>query len=391
MKSKILFYTSGVGLGGVERVILEVLKLIDKDKFDIKLALQYENENLFENEIPKEIDYKYMLPLKIINKSLYYRERKKNLFFKILYSLNLIYERYIIKKNYLEFSKDRDIVIDFKSGDFLKLITLNKNSKKICWIHSEITKLNRYSQRKEKLKKYLKEIDKIVCICNEMKDNFIMEMPEYKDKVEVIYNPFDIEKIIKKADEIENLSLDDKKRLNDTYMIMVSRLELKMKDFFTLFEAFKIVKKKNKQIKLYLLGDGPDKKIIQEKIEEMALKEDIVLLGQRKNPYPWIKNSKLLIHSSKSEGLPTVLIEALILNKNIISTDCKTGPKEILDNAKYGTLVKVGDYKAMALEIEKILIRSKDINYKEAIERFEGKKIIKKLENLLKETEINKI
>lgn len=384
MKSKILFYTSGVGLGGVERVILEVLKLIDKDKFDIKLALQYENENLFENEIPKEIDYQYMLPLKIINKSLYYRERKKNLFFKILYSLNLIYEKYIIKKNYLEFSKDRDIVIDFKSGDFLKLITLNKNSKKICWLHGEVTKLNRYSQRKEKLKKYLKDMDKIVCICNEMKDNFIIEMPEYKDKVEVIYNPFDIEKIIKKADEIENLSLDDKKRLNDAYMIMVSRLELKMKDFFTLFEAFKIVKKKNKQIKLYLLGDGPDKKIIQEKIEEMTLKEDIVLLGQRKNPYPWIKNSKLLIHSSLSEGFGLVLSEALILNKKVLSTDCKVGPKEILGNGKYGALVKVGDYKAMALEMEKQLSNENKIDYKEAVERFEGKKIISKIENILK-------
>ena len=64
MKKKILFYTSGVGLGGVEKVVLEVLKEIDKSKFDIKLALQYENENLFENEIPKEVNYKYMLPQK---------------------------------------------------------------------------------------------------------------------------------------------------------------------------------------------------------------------------------------------------------------------------------------------------------------------------------------
>lgn len=77
MKKKILFYTSGVGLGGVEKVVLEVLKEIDKSKFDIKLALQYENENLFENEIPKEVNYKYMLPQKIIDKSLYFRERKK--------------------------------------------------------------------------------------------------------------------------------------------------------------------------------------------------------------------------------------------------------------------------------------------------------------------------
>ena len=383
MKSKILFYTSGVGLGGVERVILEILKLIDKDKFDIKLALQYENENLFENEIPKKIDYKYMLPLKIINKSLYYRERKKNLFFKVLYSLNLIYEKYIIKKNYLEFSKDRDIVIDFKSGDFLKLITLNKNSKKICWIHSEVTKLNRYSQRKEKLRKYLKDIDKIVCICNEMKDNFIVEMPEYKDKIGVIYNPFDIEKIIKKADEIENLSLDDKKRLNEDYIIMVSRLELKMKDFICLIKAYEIFNKKNREIKLYLLGDGPDKEKIEQEIKNRELTKNIILLGKRNNPYPWIKNSKLLIHSSKSEGFGLVLVEALVLNKKVLSTNCKVGPKEILENGKYGILIKVGDYKMMALEMEKQLSNENKIDYKEAVERFEGKKIISEIEKLI--------
>lgn len=147
---KILFYTSGVGLGGVERVILEVLKEIDKSKFDIKLGLQYANENTFENEIPKEIDYKYMLPQSIIDKSLYYRSKKKNIFYKLLYSFMLKYEKYVIKKNYINFSKDRDIVIDFKSGDFLKLINLEngKNKKRICWLHGEILKLNRYEERK---------------------------------------------------------------------------------------------------------------------------------------------------------------------------------------------------------------------------------------------------
>ena len=90
MMKKILFYTSGVGLGGVEKVILQVLKSIDKNKFDIKLGLQYANENLFEDEIPKEINYKYMLPMEVINKSLYYRSKKKNVFYKILYSFLLM-------------------------------------------------------------------------------------------------------------------------------------------------------------------------------------------------------------------------------------------------------------------------------------------------------------
>lgn len=388
---KILFYTSGVGIGGVEKVILQILQLINKSKFDIKLGLQYENENLFENEIPKGIKFEYMLSQKIINKSLYLRERKNNIFYKLCYSLMLSYERYVIKKNYLKFSKDRDIVIDFKSGDFLKLITLkNGNRKKIiCWIHGEIKTLNEYQKRKEIFKNNLEKCQKIICICEEMKEIFIQELPNLKEKLEVIYNPFDIKKIKELSNDYFNISENEKKILKENYIIMVSRLELKMKDFFTLIEAFKILKEKKTNLKLLILGDGPDREKIKEKIKEKNLKEEIILLGMKKNPYPWIKNANLLIHSSRYEGLPTVLIEGLILNKIIISTDCPTGPKEILRNGKYGSLVTIGDYEKMASEIEELsnydsMRRKKYLELtKEAIERFNGNKIIMQIENLI--------
>ena len=388
---KILFYTSGVGLGGVEKVILEVLKAIDKNKFDIKLGLQYENENLFESEIPREIEYKYMLPQKVINKSLYYRSKKKNIFYKLMYSFMLRYEKYIIRKNYLEFLKDREIIIDFKSGDFLKLINLNKDIKKICWLHGEITKLNRYEERKNKLRNQLKKCNKIICICNEMKENIIKEMPEIEDKLEMIYNPFDIEKIKKLSENILELSEKEKKLLKDKYIIMVSRLDKYQKDIITLIKSFSLFCEKNANFKLYLLGEGPDRKTIEEKIKELNLEDKILLLGVKKNPYPWIKNAELLIHSSKYEGLPTVLIEALILKKMIISTNCPTGPKEILENGKYGSLVDIGDYKAMADEMYELLNENSEKrnqyleNTSEAIERFDEKIIIKQIEKMLEE------
>ncbi|WP_270446874.1 glycosyltransferase [Fusobacterium varium] len=388
---KILFYTSGVGLGGVEKVILEILQLIDKSKFDIKLGLQYENENLFENEIPEEIKVKYMLSQEIINKSLYFRERKKNIFYKFCYSLMLNYERYVIKKNYLKFSKDRDIVIDFKSGDFLKLINFkNGNRKKrVCWIHGEIKTLNAYKKRKEILEKNLEKCQKIICICEEMKERFIQELPNLSDKIQVIYNPFDIIKIKNLSDNYSEVNEDEKKLLKENYIIMVSRLESKMKDFFTLIDAFKLVKEKKPEMKLFILGDGPDREKIKEKIKEKDLEKEIILLGMKKNPYPWIKNANLLVHSSNYEGLPTVLIEGLILNKIIISTDCPTGPKEILKNGKYGSLVTIGDYKTMASEIEELsrynsLKRKKYLELsEEAVERFDGNKIIIQIEKLL--------
>lgn len=391
MKKNILFYTSGVGLGGVEKVVLEVLKGIDKNKFDIKLALQYENENLFENEIPKEVNYKYMLPQKIIDKSLYYRERKKNIFYKILYSFMLSYEKYIIKKNYLEFSKDREIVIDFKSGDFLKLINLENgiDKKKICWLHGEITKLNKYEKRKKFLRENLNKCDKVVCICEDMKNGVIKEIPELEEKLEVIYNPFDIEKIKIKSNDYSEIKDEEKKLLEDNYIIMVSRLELKMKDFNTLIKAFKIVNQKRKDIKLYLLGEGPDREKIENMIKNEDLQEYIKLLGVKRNPYTWIKNSKLLVHSSKSEGFGLVLVEALILKRIIVSTNCKVGPREILDNGKYGSLVEVGNYNVMAQEILELLqensIKKERYlsNIDKSVERFDKRNIIKHIERVL--------
>ena len=391
MKKKILFYTSGVGLGGVEKVVLEVLKEIDKSKFDIKLALQYENENLFENEIPKEVNYKYMLPQKVIDKSLYFRERKKNIFYKMLYSFMLSYEKYIIKKNYLEFSKDREIVIDFKSGDFLKLINLENGTekKRVCWLHSEITKLNKYEKRKKFLRGNLNKCDKVVCICEDMKNGVIKEMLELEDKLEVIYNPFDIEKIKIKSNDYSEIKDNEKKLLEDNYIIMVSRLDNVQKDFDTLIKAFKTVNQKRKDIKLYLLGNGPDRKKVESMIKNENLQEYIKLLGVKKNPYSWIKGSKLLVHSSRYEGFGLVLVEALILGKVVISSNCKVGPREILDNGKYGSLVEVGDYNSMAQEILELLQEDSIkrerylTNINESIERFDKKNIIKQIERVL--------
>ena len=78
------------------------------------------------------------------------------------------------------------------------------------------------------------------------------------------------------------------------------------------------------------------------------MEKKIKLIGYTKNPYPYLRNAQIFILSSKFEGSPNVLVEALFFRKYIISTDCPTGPKEILANGKYGDLVKIGDYKKIA-------------------------------------------
>ena len=82
-------------------------------------------------------------------------------------------------------------------------------------------------------------------------------------------------------------------------------------------------------------------------------------MGYKPNPFNYIKQADIFILTSIFEGSPNVLIEALFLNKYVISTDCPTGPKEILGNGKYGTLIKIGNYSQLAREIEKFKINDK--------------------------------
>ena len=111
----------------------------------------------------------------------------------------------------------------------------------------------------------------------------------------------------------------------------------------TLLKAVNLLKGKVK-FKLILLGQGSEKKKLENYIYNNGLSKNIKILNFKKNPYPIIKKTDVFILSSKYEGLPNVLLEAIVLKKLIISSDCPTGPKEILQNGKGGILFKTGSY-----------------------------------------------
>ena len=99
------------------------------------------------------------------------------------------------------------------------------------------------------------------------------------------------------------------------------------------------------------------RKDLIELVKNLKIEEKVKFLGFQKNPYPWIKKASLFVHSSKFEGLPTVVIEALILEKLIVATDCPTGPKEILDKGRNGILTEIGNVKPISTSYEKMLIK----------------------------------
>ena len=381
---KVLFYNGSLRMGGIERVLVEVLQNIDRSKMSIDLIIEdgIKSLNIFEKDIPKDIKIYYLKPEGLIQKTDFYRKNKKNIFYKIIYNIMMNYEGYIKRKNFKKITKEENynVVIDFDMG-LSKHIDLIKAEKKIAWIHASIKNWYEKKSKIKRLEKRLKKYDEVVTICDEMKNETGKLLPSIKNKLIRIYNPFNFERIKKLANNYEDINMG---LYNQDYIISISRLTLHQKDFFTLIKGFKLAKELGVKEKLYILGDGPDKEKIQKMINEEKMEREILLLGNIKNPYPWIKNSKMLVHSSKYEGLPTALIEALVLGKTIISSKCPTGPKEILENGEIGFLYEIGDYRKLAkliIENSENNISIEKINQK--IQKYSVEKVIKEYEEII--------
>ncbi|MCB9811688.1 glycosyltransferase [Candidatus Nomurabacteria bacterium] len=176
------------------------------------------------------------------------------------------------------------------------------------------------------------------------------------EKVVTIYNPVITDDIFKKSQEpVEHLFLS----LGEPLLLAIGRLS-KEKDYPTLLQAFALVTKKT-PARLVLAGDGPEKSALEALARELNIEDQVSLLGYTDNPYPWYKKADVLVLSSTREGLPTVLIEALALGTKVVSTDAPTGPREILKNGQYGTLVAMNDPESLANAIIRTLISPRPI------------------------------
>lgn len=136
-------------------------------------------------------------------------------------------------------------------------------------------------------------------------------------------------------------------------VIGVGRL-VPQKDFPTLIRAFQQVVKE-RPARLLILGEGPDRAALAALAEELGLGEAVGLPGFLDNPYSLMAHAGVFALSSIREGLPTVLIEALASGVPVVSTDCESGPMEILDGGRLGKLVPVGDARALAAAIQAAL------------------------------------
>jgi len=190
----------------------------------------------------------------------------------------------------------------------------------------------------------------IVAISSGMADTLARVARLPRDSITVIYNPVVSDSLFQKS----LMAVEPAPSCRESSLILsVGRLH-PSKGFLDVLEAFASLRKK-RDLQLVILGEGPQRAELEARIRDLGLENNVYLAGAVDNPYAWMARSQLFVLASQFEGLSNVIIEALACGCPVVSTDCPTGPREILEDGQFGELVPMHDPKALARAMERTL------------------------------------
>ena len=267
--------------------------------------------------------------------------------------------KYLISFYYLtKLSLNNDcIIISFQNNIFATISSLIAKKKIIIRLNTSPEKYIKSLLYKFFFKFFYKKANLI--LVNDL--DFKKNIKNFFNLDSHIVHNFVEEQLIKKQSKqkFKESFFVKKKYLN---IVSIGRLT-DQKDHITILKAINYSKKKDK-IKMIIMGSGYKKNLLKNYIKSNNLNKTVKIVDYKKNPYNYISFSDCLILSSKYEGSPNVLLEAAILKKLIISSNCKTGPKQIISNGKGGYLFEVGDYKKLSKIIDNLNFTKKETKNK---------------------------
>lgn len=377
MKKKILFVIPEYSHGGTNKVLENLLSFISNDKYDINIFSLYEDggdyyKKVFAPYIVKKSRLYYWLHDNVITRKimgLYNRITKHD-------SFTWLYEReaYLLLSIY-----HYDTIVAYQEGAATRFVSyISEGINKIAWIHCDYR--NWASKKQIHQDKAVYALyDKIVCVSENAKKGFCEIFPEYQEKTETIYNVQDIETIKR----MSNLSVDipyyDEKKFN---IISVGRLS-PIKQFEKIPSIVNLLRRDTiNKIHWYIIGAGQQEDTILKEIKKYGMENVVTLLGAKNNPYPYYKQSDLYVCTSLSESLPTVIIEAEVLQTPVLSNNFPSAI-EVIDG-RCGWICSTDEMPELLSEL---IIDNNGIysTVKKNIENYEydNNSIINKLEGLL--------
>lgn len=186
--------------------------------------------------------------------------------------------------------------------------------------------------------------DSIVAVSNGVADDLAQFLRLSRDRISVVYNPVVTDYLFAAAQEPINHPWFAPG--GPPVVLSIGRLTV-AKDYPTLLTAFAKVRQQ-RDVRLAIFGEGEERERLQDLVRRFGLESDVWLPGFVDPPYPYLARASVFVLSSVWEGLPTAIIESLAFGVPVVSTDCLSGPREILDNGRFGALVPVGDADALA-------------------------------------------
>ena len=342
-KKKILIRIGSLRHGGAEKVLVTFLKNLPQNKYEIDLLLNlYSGKYL--PEVPTWINVLYLNKGEMITTNRLQDIPVKA--FRVIYQKllkqfpNLLYQFILKGKKYdVEFAAIHGFRDEILNSPL-------KSSKKLVWIHNDLKKTELYHYTDEEFRKFF-GFDKIMVISEKIEQDFnnLTQNQEEKNKIVRIYNPLDTEEIILKSQEPRSKKQEARSKNSnlgtqnpDPTFVSVGTV-FPQKGFDRLLKVHKRLLDEGFHHKILILGDGYDFENIKNLQKDLGVTETSTLFGFTDNPYPQIKNADFYILSSRYEGFPTVLFEAITLKKNIIATDV-SGVREMLDDGKLGLIIE---------------------------------------------------
>lgn len=348
MRKKVLFLIYQLVGGGAEKIMVDIVNRMDQSLYEITVMtiIDCSKDAHILNE---NIKYEYIFKGKL---------KEDRLFFRLYYKVRPEYlHQKFIKMNY-------DIEIAALEGIPAKIISgcTHSDTKKVVYVHADATSIawpsKRYKDTKQEFESYNK-FNYLIFVSNNSQSRFKERFNINKSKMLTIYNPFDINYIKERGSE----PVEDYQKSSKYIFCAIGRLE-KVKGFDRLIKAFHTVYKNNKNISLLIVGEGKERTNLSNLIEENKLSNCITLLGYKDNPYKYLNLADCYVCSSRSEGLSSTVIEAMILNKAIVATDCG-GMDEILEEYSKGYVIN-NDISGLVDGMEQILnINCQSININE--------------------------
>ena len=335
-KKELLFADKDLRIGGIESAQVNLINHIDFNKYNVTLILEEKR-----GELLKKLDSRAIVKeLKVSNNKNTIIRKIINVTRKIIFSI-FNYNNYDFSCCYTTYS--------FSSNKIAKLASKNSS----FYVHSDYKYI--YPDEKDFREFFdsrkVYEYKNIIFVSNEARDSFIKIYKELKDKTIVLNNFVDIERI----KELSKKDIDIERKKGKTLFVFVGRLDdssKKLKKAINLTNEIK-------DIELWIIGDGPDRKMYEEYAND---NNRIKFFGKKENPYPYMNKADYIILTSDYEGFPVIYLEALVLEKQIITT-IKTSDESI--NIEKHAYIISKDEKTMAEEVKDILdkdIKKKSIN-----------------------------